>query len=469
MGNGRGTSRALLLAGAAVILSGCVSAADPEMFAVQGFTSGTSGLADAGMAVDPSAQMAMNGDAASETAAGVPMPVPSPSASDAANRMPASMDATAQTAQSSGQSVVMANTAVDALNRGITQTQTAQPVANLYTTPAVPVAVEATDTAQQPAAEQAAPSAETVVSENDASVAEPQPPVQELAVVAPPKKKSIFARMFAPQKTSSRDARAGTKKRLVSQKPDRLTVASAGASALPGVNVARALGTESLNAPTDPDSGQIQLASAAGLARLAPNGLHLQTEKVEVACFKPQLVRTLKSIERHYGRPVMVTSGYRSPKAQPQNRWCVRVAPHLLRGSRHPGRGRFQMAVGKVPALDAGPGWCRYLLPYGIGSHRHRKHPRLELALPSPQVKPNRKRPCLCGAFHPVSPWPKKLHTDVIFFSLRPIIRLRSESGLIIRRLIARALRLSVRTPDFHSGKRGSTPLGRATLFKHLA
>jgi uncharacterized protein YcbK (DUF882 family) len=314
MGNGRGTSRALLLAGAAVILSGCVSAADPEMFAVQGFTSGTSGLADAGMAVDPSAQMAMNGDAASETAAGVPMPVPSPSASDAANRMPASMDATAQTAQSSGQSVVMANTAVDALNRGITQTQTAQPVANLYTTPAVPVAVEATDTAQQPAAEQAAPSAETVVSENDASVAEPQPPVQELAVVAPPKKKSIFARMFAPQKTSSRDARAGTKKRLVSQKPDRLTVASAGASALPGVNVARALGTESLNAPTDPDSGQIQLASAAGLARLAPNGLHLQTEKVEVACFKPQLVRTLKSIERHYGRPVMVTSGYRSPK-----------------------------------------------------------------------------------------------------------------------------------------------------------
>lgn len=312
MGNGRGTSRALLLAGAAVILSGCVSAADPEMFAVQGFTSGTSGLADAGMAVDPSAQMAMNGDAASETAAGVPMPVPSPSASDAANRMPASMDATAQTAQSSGQSVVMANTAVDALNRGITQTQTAQPVANLYTTPAVPVAVEATDTAQQPAAEQAAPSAETVVSENDASVAEPQ--VQELAVVAPPKKKSIFARMFAPQKTSSSDARAGTKKRLVSQKPDRVTVASAGASALPGVNVARALGTESLNAPTDPDSGQIQLASAAGLARLAPNGLHLQTEKVEVACFKPQLVRTLKSIERHYGRPVMVTSGYRSPK-----------------------------------------------------------------------------------------------------------------------------------------------------------
>ena len=31
-------------------------------------------------------------------------------------------------------------------------------------------------------------------------------------------------------------------------------------------------------------------------------------------CFKPQLVRTLKTIERHYGKPVVVTSGYRSPK-----------------------------------------------------------------------------------------------------------------------------------------------------------
>lgn len=313
-GNGRGTSRALLLAGAAVILSGCVSAADPEMFAVQGFTPGTPGLADSGMIVDPSTQMAMNGDSATQTAGGVPMPVPSPSAADATSRMPAPTDATPQTALSPGQSVVMASTEVDALNRGITQTQTAQPVANLYTAPAVPVAVEATNTALQPAAEQAVPSADTVTAEDDASVAEPQPPVQELAVVAPPKKKSIFARMFAPQKASSSDARAGTKKRLVSQKPAPVTVASAGASALPGVNVARALGTESLNAPANPDSGQIQLASAAGLARLAPNGLHLQTEKVEVACFKPQLVRTLKSIERHYGRPVMVTSGYRSPK-----------------------------------------------------------------------------------------------------------------------------------------------------------
>jgi uncharacterized protein YcbK (DUF882 family) len=59
------------------------------------------------------------------------------------------------------------------------------------------------------------------------------------------------------------------------------------------------------------------LASAAGLARLAPNGLKVQRESVQVACLKPQLVGILKAIERRYGKAVIVTSGYRSP---PYNR-----------------------------------------------------------------------------------------------------------------------------------------------------
>jgi len=56
-----------------------------------------------------------------------------------------------------------------------------------------------------------------------------------------------------------------------------------------------------------------QVASAAGLARLAPNGLLTQTEKVDVGCLKPSLVRALKIVEQHYGRKMIVTSGYRSP------------------------------------------------------------------------------------------------------------------------------------------------------------
>jgi uncharacterized protein YcbK (DUF882 family) len=54
------------------------------------------------------------------------------------------------------------------------------------------------------------------------------------------------------------------------------------------------------------------LASAAGMARLAPNGLLKQTESVDVACLKPSLVRVLKTIERRFGRKLIVTSGYRS-------------------------------------------------------------------------------------------------------------------------------------------------------------
>lgn len=61
------------------------------------------------------------------------------------------------------------------------------------------------------------------------------------------------------------------------------------------------------------DGGPVVLASAAGMARLAPNGLLRQTESVDVACLKPSLVRALKQIERHYGKKMVVTSGYRSP------------------------------------------------------------------------------------------------------------------------------------------------------------
>lgn len=60
------------------------------------------------------------------------------------------------------------------------------------------------------------------------------------------------------------------------------------------------------------EADPIQVASAAGLARLAPNGLLKQRESVDVACLKPALVRVLKQIERHYGRKIVVTSGYRN-------------------------------------------------------------------------------------------------------------------------------------------------------------
>lgn len=66
------------------------------------------------------------------------------------------------------------------------------------------------------------------------------------------------------------------------------------------------------------------LASAAGLARLAPNGLLKQRENVDVACLKPSLVRILKTVERHFGKRMVVTSGYRSPSHNRRVRGAAR-------------------------------------------------------------------------------------------------------------------------------------------------
>ncbi|WP_246660362.1 D-Ala-D-Ala carboxypeptidase family metallohydrolase [Nitratireductor sp. XY-223] len=63
-------------------------------------------------------------------------------------------------------------------------------------------------------------------------------------------------------------------------------------------------------------SRKVHLASAAGLARLVPNGLRVQHEGVVTACLKPGLLRLLADVRRHYGREVVITSGYRSAEHQ---------------------------------------------------------------------------------------------------------------------------------------------------------
>lgn len=62
---------------------------------------------------------------------------------------------------------------------------------------------------------------------------------------------------------------------------------------------------------TDEPAGLMKLASLSSLSRVAPNGLRLQTERVSVACMKPELINRIKAIETHYRTPVVVTSGYR--------------------------------------------------------------------------------------------------------------------------------------------------------------
>lgn len=87
---------------------------------------------------------------------------------------------------------------------------------------------------------------------------------------------------------------------------------SAGGQELPGVRLQNLFGIgeqdeADLQAP-------VQVASAAGLARLAPNGLHRQNDAVNTACLKPQLLSLLATVRRHYDRDVLITSGFRSSK-----------------------------------------------------------------------------------------------------------------------------------------------------------
>ncbi|WP_420409496.1 YcbK family protein [Hoeflea sp.] len=279
------------------------------MFAnTQGFAPGAPQVSDVASGEQAADGFSYDG-AETASASGVPLPTPSPTSEDAASRAPVTMTANAQP-------LVQESTAVDALNRGLMQSAPAQTGSNLYAASPQPQATQAAapQTAQLPSTSET-PGAAVATNVADASEQTERPRVRELAVVAPPKKQSMFARLFAPQAKSKRNAPSGTTRRVSAQpEPKRVAMASAG-GALPGVNLRNVLGTDSgTETQSSSSSGEIQLASAAGLARLAPNGLRTQTDRVEVECFKPQLVRVLKSVERHYGRPVVVTSGYRSPK-----------------------------------------------------------------------------------------------------------------------------------------------------------
>lgn len=84
-------------------------------------------------------------------------------------------------------------------------------------------------------------------------------------------------------------------------------------AALPGVRSRSSLFQIGRAEPNEA-ARSFTVASAAGLARLSKHGFRKQTAHVKTECFAPRLVRTLRYVEQHYGKPVMVTSGYRSPK-----------------------------------------------------------------------------------------------------------------------------------------------------------
>ncbi len=94
---------------------------------------------------------------------------------------------------------------------------------------------------------------------------------------------------------------------------DPVQTASLATSSLPGQSMNALYAAPKQNLLTSL-SGLIKKASLPGMTRVAPNGLHLQNDKVEVGCFKPNLLKVIKTVETHFGKPVIVTSGYRDPE-----------------------------------------------------------------------------------------------------------------------------------------------------------
>jgi uncharacterized protein YcbK (DUF882 family) len=210
----------------------------------------------------------------------------------------------------------------------------ATPASAIPTPKPVKAAEEAkpTEATAAPAAEAAKPAAEGSVY----VTAGEMPAAQPIA----PKKKGFLSAFFgaapasaAPSPIKQREA-SDAKPLIETESKPIITLASAKPAgkpvrmaslgddnALPGVRqtalfeIKRKSGIDDdsdVDLHEDEDSGPV-LAAAAGLARLAPNGLLKQTDRVDVACLKPSLVRVLKTVERYYGKKMIITSGYRSP------------------------------------------------------------------------------------------------------------------------------------------------------------
>lgn len=135
-----------------------------------------------------------------------------------------------------------------------------------------------------------------------------------------PRKTMTLASLFA----NKREAKERFDGERFAQQPRRVlnrdsanTTQKASLGTLPGVSTANALFSTEHSESEEVEDGAPQfkeVASLAGLARLAPNGLWLQTEKVKTGCFKPELLQVLKTIEKHYDKPIIVTSGLRGMK-----------------------------------------------------------------------------------------------------------------------------------------------------------
>jgi uncharacterized protein YcbK (DUF882 family) len=315
---GKGERRAIAAALLSVLLASCTSTTDPTLsVAMPGYNAAATDLASSSTPAN-----ATTGDSAVAAADALTSGEGDVALPDQVAYMP--------TMKPGGEQPVPMPAATAEVANAAPQQQEAATAPAAATAPQEAGQQVAEATPAKPAAtpEEAAQTAEFYVTATE-------PPVQEAA----PKKKGFLASLFgatpasaAPAPKPKAVAPAEPAKPIItlaSAEPAKPIIASAApdthnytTDALPGVRqtalfeIKRKSGLDDesdIDLNEEEDFGAYQVASAAGLARLAPNGLLKQTERVDVACLKPSLVRVLKTIEGHYGKKLMVTSGYRDP------------------------------------------------------------------------------------------------------------------------------------------------------------
>ena len=194
-----------------------------------------------------------------------------------------------------------------------------KPTAALAATPATATpATQSTHTKQPDTTQQKATDSETIKAEVNAKTV---PPVNAPALDRTSQSAGAAARLFAPGKNNPRgEANGRQQPSVIASVPAKNT--SDYNFTLPGVRANsgfeirhsnKVFDESDIDLDEDDFSAPVTLASAGGMARLAPNGLRTQHDKVQVSCLKPQLVSMIKRLETHYRKPVVITSGYRSP------------------------------------------------------------------------------------------------------------------------------------------------------------
>ena len=159
-------------------------------------------------------------------------------------------------------------------------------------------------------------SSASVIASADPAMADIQTQMVKPAEKQAARKPLTLADLFRKKDTSDFDRDRFAKKKTSTRDIPNMRTAALSDDSLPGVNVNAMFPTSAMNdddehEEDDEPAGLMQLASLPSMTRVAPNGLFIQTDRVEVACLRPQLVAMINQVQDHYKRPAIITSGFR--------------------------------------------------------------------------------------------------------------------------------------------------------------